>query len=412
MSITQTLNRHESDVLTALDGRREAMIETIIAWSQINSGSTNLAGLERMVEALAPRLAALGGALTIHDPAPVEAIDGQGRLTPQQCGRNLHLAVRPDAPLQVLLVGHMDTVFQADDPFQDVVWREPGVLNGPGVADMKGGMAVILEALAAFEASPWTDKLGYQVVFNADEEISSFGSGPLLAEAASRAHLGLVYEPATTPDGVLASARKGRAAFTLVARGRSAHAGRNPEDGRNAIVAAADFTVQAAALNGAREGLTLNVARIEGGGGTNVVPDLALVRLETRVASHEDRHWVEAELARLAREIGAARDLTLKLHGRFTRPPKPFDKRTEALFETVRQCGADLGQPISWRPTGGCCDGNNLAAAGLAVVDTLGVRGGAIHSPAEFLIVDSLMERAKLSALLLMRLAAGDVTPP
>lgn len=412
MSITRTLSRQEGDVLAALDGRREAMIETVIAWSKINSGSTNLAGLERMTQGLAPRLEALGGELAIRDPAPVESVDSQGRLTPQPVGRNLHLTVRPGAPLQVLLVGHMDTVFQADDAFQDVVWREPGVLNGPGVADMKGGLAVILEALAAFEQSPWTDKLGYQVVFNADEEISSFGSGPLLAEAAGRAHLGLVYEPATTPDGVLASARKGRAAFTLVARGRSAHAGRNPQDGRNAIVAAADFAVQAAALNGARAGLTLNVARIEGGGGTNVVPDLALVRLETRVASHEDRHWVEAELARLAREIGAARDLSLELHGRFTRPPKPFDARTQALFEAVRQCGADLGQPISWQATGGCCDGNNLAAAGLAVVDTLGVRGGAIHSPAEFLIVDSLVERAKLTALLLMRLAAGDVTPP
>jgi glutamate carboxypeptidase len=409
MPIVDTLSPRERDGLDRLASRREAMIADLIALARINSGSANLDGLERMAQALSPRLAALGAAPTLAEPAPVEAIDGQGQLAPVRHGRNLHLVRRPGAPLQVLLVGHMDTVFPQDDPFQDVVWREAGVLNGPGVADMKGGLLVMLEALAAFEASPWADWLGYQVVINADEEVSSFGSGPLLAAAAKAAHLGLVFEPATTPDGVLASARKGRAAFTLVARGRSAHAGRNPEEGRNAIVAAADFAVQAAAYSGAREGLSVNVARIDGGGPTNVVPDLALCRLETRVASHADRHWIEGELTRLASDIGAARGLALELHGRFTRPPKPFDQRTQRLFEAVRHCGADLGQTIAWRASGGCCDGNNLAEAGLAVVDTLGVRGGAIHSRDEFVIVDSLVERAQLTALLLMRLASGEI---
>jgi glutamate carboxypeptidase len=411
MPITNTLNIEERRALDALAPRRAAMIERLIALARINSGSANLEGLAAMTEALRPSLAALGAAPERLDPAPAEAIDAQGNLTPLVRGRNLHLTIRPEAPLQVLLVGHMDTVFPRDDPFQDVAWLKDDVLNGPGVADMKGGLIVMLEALAAFEASPWTARLGYQVVINADEEVSSFGSGPLLRQAAGKAHLGLVFEPATTPDGVLAGARKGLAAFTLVARGVSAHAGRNPEDGRNAIVAAADFSVQAAALSGAREGLSVNVARIEGGGPTNVVPDLALCRLETRVASHEDRHWIEAELARLAAEIGARRDLNLELHGRFTRPPKPFDHRTQRLFEAVRRCGEDLGQTISWRASGGCCDGNNLAEAGLAVVDTLGVRGGAIHSRDEFVIVDSLVERAQLSALLLMRLASGEITP-
>ena len=412
MPIIDTLAIEERRALDALGPRREAMIEQLIRLARINSGSANLEGLAAMAEALRPSLAGLGAAPDLLDPTSAEAIDAQGNVTPQVRGRNLRLTVRPEAPLQVLLVGHMDTVFPRGDPFQDVAWLRDGVLNGPGVADMKGGLVVMLEALAAFEASAWAGRLGYQVVINADEEVSSFGSGPLLRQAAGKAHLGLVYEPATTPDGVLAGARKGLASFTLVARGRAAHAGRNPQDGRNAVVAAADFAVRASALRGAREGLTVNVARIEGGGPTNVVPDLALCRLETRVASHEDRHWIEAELSRLAAEIGARCDVALELHGAFTRPPKPFDPRTERLFEAVRRCGADLGQPISWRASGGCCDGNNLAEAGLAVVDTLGVRGGAIHSRDEFVLVDSLVERAQLSALLLMRLASGEITPP
>jgi glutamate carboxypeptidase len=307
----------------------------------------------------------------------------------------------------------MDTVFPADDAFQAARWREPGVLNGPGVADMKGGLLVMLHALQALEVSPWAERLGYQVVINADEEVSSLGSAPLLIDSAQRAQVGLVYEPATTPEGVLAGARKGLAAFTLVARGVSAHAGRDHAAGRNAVVAAADFAVRAAQLSGQRDGLTINIGKIEGGGATNVVPDLALCRLEARVATHEDRHWIEAELNRLATVVSADHRLELKLHGRFTRPPKPFDAPTKALFEAVARCGADLGQAISWRPTGGCCDGNNLAETGLPVVDTLGVRGGLIHSRDEFLIVDSLVERAQLSALLLMRLGSGAIpTPP
>jgi glutamate carboxypeptidase len=401
----------ERGPLDAVARDDRALIDQLVGWAEINTGSTNLDGLERMAAALVPAFGALGAPVLV-DPAPVEAIDGQGRLRPLRRGRNLHLVVRPDAAVQVLLAGHMDTVFQADDPFQAVRQVRPGVFNGPGVADMKGGLLVMLKALMALERSPWAERLGYQVVINADEEVSSLGSGPLLAQAARRARLGLVFEPATTPDGVLAGARKGRAAFTLVARGAAAHAGRNPEVGRNAVLAAADFAVRAAAFDGARQGLTLNVARIEGGGADNIVPDLALCRFEARVATHEDRHWIEAELQRLAAEVGAHRDVSLELHGRFTRPPKPLDDHALWLFEAVRSCGADLGQTIAWRPTGGCCDGNNLAEAGLPVVDTLGVRGGAIHTPDEFMLADSLVERAQLSALLLMRLASGEIEIP
>lgn len=405
------VSKAERGPLQAIAGRAEAMIEGVVAWSAINSGSANLAGLETMAGVLRAAFAPVGE-MSLLEPAPAETIDAAGQTVIQPRGRNLHLHVRPHAPRQVLLCGHMDTVFAADHPFQQPVWREPGVLNGPGAADMKGGLMVMLHALMALEQSPWAGQIGYQVVINSDEEVSSLGSAPLLARAAAGAELGLVFEPAIDPCGTLAAARKGLAAFTLVARGRAAHAGRNPEEGRNAILAAADFALRAGALHGAQEGLSVNVARIDGGGPTNMVPHLALCRLEARVDSAEDRTWIETTLGRLAAEVGLAHDLDLHLHGRFSRPPKPFDQPTQTLFEAVRRCGADLGQSIGWRASGGCCDGNNLAATGLAVVDTLGVRGGAIHSPDEFLIADSLVERAQLTALLLMRLASGVVAPP
>ena len=116
------------------------------------------------------------------DAAPVEAIDEAGRPYEVEHGRNLHLKVRPDAPLQLLLTGHMDTVFGVDHPFQTLDWLEPGkLLNGPGVADMKGGLAVMLAALKAVEASPAASVLGYEVVINSDEEVGSLGSAGLVS---------------------------------------------------------------------------------------------------------------------------------------------------------------------------------------------------------------------------------------
>ncbi len=105
--------------------------------------------------------------------------------------------------------------------------------------------------------------------------------------------------------------------------------------------------------------------------------------------------------------VAAEHGVEVHVHGGFGRPPKPVDASAEKLFQLVRSCGADLGQEIAWRPSGGVCDGNNIAACGVPVVDTMGVRGGAIHSPDEYLIVESLAERAQLSALTILRLATG-----
>ena len=125
--------------------------------------------------------------------------------------------------------------------------------------------------------------------------------------------------------------------------------------------------------------------------------------------SRASRPTRAAQAVRLARlpiaTVSAEHDVRIHRHGGFARPPKPFDARTERLFGLVRDCGAALGQAIGWRDTGGVCDGNNIAACGVPVVDTMGVRGGKIHSMEEFLIVDSLAERAALSALTVLRLA-------
>ena len=391
----------EASALAGIDPA--VMLARVESWAAINSGSRNLKGLATTADALSPALAALGDVQRVA-PAAATQVGADGVVRPLVHGDNLHLVVRPDAPVRVLLTGHMDTVFPIDSPFQACRWLDATTLNGPGTADMKGGIAVMLAALAAFETSPFADRLGYEIVINSDEEVSSPGSAPLLAAAAQRCHLGLTYEPAL-PDGTLAGGRKGSGNFSAVVRGRAAHAGREIEVGRNAVLAAADLALRLAALMRSHSGVSVNPAKIDGGGPNNIVPDTAVLRFNVRPATPEGQLAVAAAINAIIAEVAAAHEVTITLDGSFARPPKPLDANQLRLFELVRDCGADLGLPIAWRDTGGVCDGNNLAATGLAVVDTLGPRGGAIHSHDEFLCTDSLLERAQLSALLLMRVA-------
>jgi glutamate carboxypeptidase len=383
----------------------EPMLEQVQTWAAVNSGSRNLAGLEMMAGLLADPFAALPGEVKLLDPAPVDTVDASGRTTSVEHGRNLHLTVRPDAPVQLLFTGHMDTVFEADHAFQELRWLDDGELNGPGVADMKGGIAVMLAALKAVEASELASGIGSEVVIYSDEEVGSPGSAALIAEAAAGKRAALTYEPAALPDGTLAGARPGSGNFSFVVHGRSAHAGRNPEDGRNAIVAASELALRLA--HSRTPGLTINPARIDGGSPNNVVPDLAILRVNLRPRTSDDEQIARRLIAKALNETAAQHDVYIEAHGGFGRPPKPMTSQAEALFNLVIQAGTDLGQDIGWQPSGGVCDGNNIAACGVPVVDTMGVRGGKIHSMEEYLIVDSLKERAALSALTILRLAGA-----
>ena len=383
----------------------EPMLDQVLAWAAINSGSRNLAGLERMGDVLADAFAALPGVLRLEQPATVENVDPAGRTVKIKHGRHLHLTVRPTAPVQLLFTGHMDTVFAPDHPFQETRWLEDGVLNGPGVADMKGGIAVMLAALKGVERSRRADRLGYEVIINSDEEVGSLASAALIAQAAQGKRAALTYEPAALPDGTLAGARPGSGNFSFVIKGRSAHAGRNPDDGRNAIVAASELALRLAMSK--TPGLSVNPARIDGGGPSNVVPDLAILRVNLRPRTTDDQEIAGRLIAKAVDETAKEHAVYIEIHGGFGRPPKPLSEEAEALFHLVRQAGADLGQEVAWQPTGGVCDGNNIAACGVPVVDTMGVRGGKIHSAEEYLIADSLAERAALSAVTILRLAEG-----
>jgi glutamate carboxypeptidase len=374
-------------------------LDRLLDWAAVNSGSGNLAGLSTMAARLADAFAGLPGAIELIEPAPVTAIGADGGERAVTCGRHLVLRVRPEATKRVLLTGHMDTVYSADDPFQRCDWLDAETLHGPGTADMKGGIALMLAGLSAFEHS--NPKLGYDVLINSDEETGSLSSAPLIRSLAAGKLAALTYEPAVAP-GVLAGARPGSGNFSAVVHGRSAHAGRNPRDGRNALLAAADLALRLAAVQG--PGLSINPAKIDGGAPNNRVPDLAVLRFNIRPQTPAAAAAAQAHIAELIAQVAAAHEVSIELHGGFSRPPKPVDPAAERLFALVTRAAADLGQDCARADTGGVCDGNNIAACGVPVVDTMGAVGGAIHSPDEFLKVASLAERARLTALTLHRL--------
>ncbi|MEO1134986.1 MAG: hydrolase [Pseudomonadota bacterium] len=407
--MTQTYD-YQAD-LAYLDDKRKPMTVQLRDWCAINSGSLNLDGLKTMHGALAEAFAELGAEIETEPSRPHKVVTREGEIIEQPVGDMLRLVKRPQAPVRMLLSGHMDTVFPADHPFQSETFLDDDTLNAPGAADMKGGLLVMLNALLTVENSPLADKIGYEVLINADEEIGSIGSAHMLTEAAKRAQFACCYEPALA-DGTLAGARKGSGNFSAVIRGRSAHAGREHHLGRNALAAAADFISGMDKLTGGRDGLTVNIARVDGGGPSNVVPELAVVRFNVRLEQPEDSDWLLAKANALIEEIDGRDGYAASLEGGFTRPPKPMTPQLNAFFHALRAAGEDLGIAIDWQPTGGCCDGNNIAAAGIPVIDTLGVRGAHIHSAKEYAKLDSLVERAKLSALLMLKIAAGDIPNP
>ena len=391
--------------LHKLGAENDALVARAEAWSRVNSGSHEAAGLGTMRALLLEAFASLPGTAELVSLAPSSRVRADGETISVEHGASVRARVRPQAPIQIALTGHYDTVFPAAHPFQ-APWREGDRVRGPGVADMKGGLSVMLAALQAFEALPGAKRVGYEVLLSPDEEIGSPASAALLADLGKRAHLGMTYEPATA-DGALVSARKGSGNFSLVLQGRAAHVGRAFSEGRSAILAAADATLALDGLNGKREGVTFNVGAIDGGGPVNAVPDKAVLRFNVRAPDMASAAWAETEIKRIAANAGARDGISAQLHGGITRPPKPLNTAQETMIAWTHEAGTALGLDLRFAPSGGVCEGNNLAAAGCPNIDTLGPCGGGLHSDQEFALISSFAERAKLSLLLLAGFNSG-----
>ncbi|WP_370224872.1 MULTISPECIES: hydrolase [Hyphomonas] len=406
MDTMNTLSRDDEAARERLASVSQDMINRTCEWSDINTGSWNTEGLKQFAPVLADAFSELQADVELIQTNGFEAVTDSGKTEIQQTGPVILVTGRPRAAVQIILSGHYDTVFPKGT-FEGVTDIGDGRLNGPGLADMKGGLCVMLEALKTFEAGPLRDRLGYQIVLTPDEEIGNFASAEYLTRAAqSGAMIGMTYEPAME-TGAMSGGRKGSAVFDIVLHGKAAHAGRAKDEGRSAIEAAAELVLGLEALNGKRDGVTVNVGSIDGGSAVNIVPDLAIVRFGARAPDAESAAWATEEIRKLYDRAASRDGIHGHIHGGFYRPPKPRNAAQQALFDAVHATGQAIGLDLEFVDTGGVCEGNNIFAAGVPNVDTLGVRGGRIHSNEEFVITESFSERATLSALLLNRLADG-----
>lgn len=381
------------------------MLETLIRLARINSHSLNLSGLRALSREIENSLQVFEEKIQYIDLPEWETVDAQGNPIAQPLGRMICVRKRPEAPRQILLMIHMDTVYLPDVPSAEIR-RDNGRLFGPGVADAKGGLVVMFKALEAFECAPVKNELGWTMLINPDEEIGSPGTRKVLPSLIREIQSAILFEP-SFPGGELVGPRKGSGNFTVMGRGRAAHAGRNPHEGRNAIAALAQAVVKIHSLDGARPDLTVNVARIEGGSALNVVPDRAVMSMNIRIARKDDVDFVAGELEKIVREISAATEVEFDFRGGLSIPPKEMDDRTTAMYRQILQCGEDLGLSLKWVASGGVSDGNRLAELGIPAADSLGVTGGDIHSENEYCQIASLTERAKLTTLYLLKLASG-----
>lgn len=405
-----TLTAADRAALDHVSTRQDAMLARVLGWAAINTGSWNKDGLNVLAPMIADALRETGAAVETITAPPIETINAKGEVDAFDTGPILRATLRPEAPVQIILTGHYDTVFPPGT-FTEISDMGDGKLNGPGLADMKGGITVMIEALKTFEAHGDTDKLGYTIILTPDEETGNFASDSFLRTAAKTAHIGLTFEPAME-DGALAGARKGSGIWDIVFRGRSAHAGREPEKGRSAVWAACEMALKVEALMGVRDGVVFNVGSVDGGSAVNIVPDNAVLRLGSRAPDPDAAQWAEAQIMAALDDVLKRDGITAHVHGGFYRPPKPRNAAQDRLIGDVTETAKGIGLDLVFKDTGGVCEGNNVFAAGTPNIDTLGVRGGRIHSADEFMVVSSLSERAGLAALILNRLADGRMDGP
>jgi glutamate carboxypeptidase len=360
---------------------------TLVDWVNINSGSTNLKGLSRMADALEASLSDIPGTLERIPLPSVSTMDGGIH----QSGDALRLRFRPDAPVRILFSGHMDTVFDADHSFQSLEATPEGVLHGPGVADMKGGLYIMIEAVKRFLKTDKLNTVGGEILINADEELGSMGSQDLLREAAEWNHLGLVFE-SCLPGGELVRCRKGTGTFKVTAHGKAAHTGRDFEKGRNAVAALSSLLVECHALNGKIPEAIVNVGNFMAPGPVNVVPDTAEAWLNIRIGRPESVQEIKNHLDRLIQQTEATMEgIRIDIAGDFLREPKTETPGNAALHNLWNQAEEKLGfPPAGKRDTGGSSDGNVIGAAGLPHLDGIGIMGGDIHSDKEYALADSI----------------------
>lgn len=377
-------------------------LDRLIAWASVCSGKDSREGRLFLLEEAARLFKDLGASLEI--------------LENESDAPMLVARLFPKAPKKILLFGHLDTVFGKNHPFQTVS-RDTEKLKGPGVCDMKSGVLILYESLKKHlkeglrqslnQSSGQESNLGFTIVLNTDEEIGSIISGPLWKNLAPGHFCALGFEPAFSSKEhprALVTARMGSCNLVVSFKGKSAHAGRNPQEGASAIHAACRWWSELESKTTHIKGLFVNVGKIEGGTASNVVADFAKLEINIRAKTQE----VLDQFLKIAQGTSTTYlpPLHVDLEIKSQRPAKPANASSLELAFLTKQLASDLHINLSLVETAGVCDGNNIQALGIPTLDNLGAVGGGLHSDQEWIELSSIDEQIALVSALLERLAS------
>lgn len=386
----------ERAVCNIIAKKYDALLEDLKLHVGTPTGGGNLKAIERSRKLLTDRLEAIGAKteLTPGEPKP-EWLGSQLQIPPSSLCSNR----KPGMP-SVLIAGHLDTVHDPESPFNELTIAPDGkTATGPGCVDMKGGLVITVAALEALAEAGV--ECSWSFFLNADEETGTYHSQSALREASKHHDFGLAIEPALA-GGELAIERVGSGQFLVEVEGKAAHVGRAFTEGISAVTKLGEILVKIGQMPEPERGMVANVGPITGGNAANAVPDHATAFGNVRFPDQPRADELGAMLDALATSGETLPKVSV--HRSFNRPAKPEIPTTRALAESAKAVAEALGQQLPFAKTGGVCDGNIMQDAGLPTIDTLGVRGGGLHTPDEWIDLTSLVERCQLMAVLLMRL--------
>ena len=407
-NIEPALTANEIEIGSWLESREDEMLELLERITNINSGTLNKAGVDELASLFNSELISLGFSISTLPGDLIEMPSCPGsNYNIDVTDHILATNVGQQGGEKLLLMGHLDTVFPLSSPFQTFS-REGDIMFGPGVADMQGGLVVMLYTLKALQEFDELEDMNITVLLNSDEEIGSLSSRKYIEEQALIHDWGLVYESSGTNN--LTRSRKGLGQARFVVNGIASHAGGAHEQGRSAIKELAYKIVEIEKMTNYESGVTVNVGIVNGGEARNTVSPCAEAFVDLRYPTPEQGDNARSQFEQIANQVYSypvdTGELSTERWINLHRPPKIPTEESDYLLEKTRAIGRLLGQELGVTDSGGGTDGSLSQAVGLPTLDSLGVAGTGAHSNREEARLSSLVERAKLSALLIRRLAS------
>ncbi|HZU30234.1 MAG TPA: M20 family metallopeptidase [Candidatus Angelobacter sp.] len=367
--------QHQAEMMSLL----QRMVE-------IESPSDNKAAVDQMGEFLAHELERLGGKVTFYPQT--------------EAGNHLKAEFAGSAGKPVLLLGHFDTVWSMGTLSQMPFRLEGGRAFGPGIYDMKAGIAMMIFALRALQAGNISHR-PVTILLDTDEEVGTPTGRPIVEATAKGCEAVLVLEPSQGPRGHLKTSRKGVGDITVKVRGRASHSGVDFEKGRSAIVELARQLLEIVQFTDLARGITVNPGVIQGGTRSNVVAAEAWAEVDLRAVRASDAAELKQKFAALK---PFDPECTIEISGGFNRPPMERTEGTVRLFGIAQQLAREIGLPLDESSTGGGSDGNFTSALGIPTLDGLGALGEGAHATNESIVIESLPQRTAVLAALVQSL--------